>query len=292
MLHLSGRGRWVVSLNLQLIQSTQLEWNWPFPHCSRFLKMLWQLSCNRPGLQGQHAFSKLGPSAHQKRCSVSQSLPLCCGYLPLAVSRKLVSYKAFIPFKAGFHSRLSLSQNHKRSRNRAYDLVKVKNRSRKQSHKSNVIGVRGIRTFPFLPIPLTTLSLMFCSWSSENQIAGVGRRRTRMNQSQCTFPRFVIGSVLLLLLLTPTIWFSLDHTQNVSDGVVNRIETLLSLDHKLYTSDNNSDSDSVASENQLLLGHFRVPKASWENQFHLHESELKIIFIMALHFKPGFETAS
>ena len=113
-----------------------------------------------------------------------------------------------------------------------------------------------------------------------------------MNQSQCTFPRFVIGSVLLLLLLTPTIWFSLDHKQNVSDGVVSRIGTLFSLDHKLYTSDNNSDSDSVASENQLLLGHFRVPKTSCENQFHLHESELKIIFIMALHFKPGFETAS
>ena len=100
----------------------------------------------------------------------------------------------------------------------------------------------------------------------------------------------MIGSVLLLLLLTPTIWFSLDHKQNVSDGVVSRIGTLFSLDHKLYTSDNNSDSDSVASENQLLLGHFRVPKTSCEN--HLHESELKIIFIMALHFKPGFETAS
>ena len=103
----------------------------------------------------------------------------------------------------------------------------------------------------------------------------------------------MIGSVLLLLLLTPTIWFSLDHKQNVSDGVVSRIRMLFSLDHiKLYTSDNNSDSDSVASEKQLLLGHFRVPKTICKNQFHLHESQLKIIFIMALHFKPGFETAS
>ena len=62
------------------------------------------------------------------------------------------------------------------------------------------------------------------------------------------------GLVLLLLLPTPTIWFSLDHKRNVSDGVVSRIGTLLSLDHKLYAShyDSDSDSDSVAGENQPL----------------------------------------
>ena len=38
----------------------------------------------------------------------------------------------------------------------------------------------------------------------------------RINQSQCTFPRFVIGLVPLLLLPTPTIWVSLDHKRNVS----------------------------------------------------------------------------
>ena len=37
---------------------------------------------------------------------------------------------------------------------------------------------------------------------------------------------------------------------NVSDGVVNGIATLFSLDHKLYASDYDSYSDSVASENQ------------------------------------------
>ena len=58
----------------------------------------------------------------------------------------------------------------------------------------------------------------------------------------------MIGLVLLLLLPTPTIWFSLDHKRNVSDGVVSGIGTLFSLDHKLYASD--YDSDSVASENQ------------------------------------------
>ena len=57
----------------------------------------------------------------------------------------------------------------------------------------------------------------------------------------------MIGLVLLLLLPTPTIWFSLDHKQNVSG-----IGTLFSLDHKLYASDYDSDSDSVASENQPL----------------------------------------
>ena len=82
------------------------------------------------------------------------------------------------------------------------------------------------------------------------QIVGVGSRSGRISQSECTFPRFVIGLVLLLLLPTPTIWFSLDHKRNVSDGVVSGIETLFSLDHKLYASDYDSDFDSVASENQ------------------------------------------
>ena len=43
---------------------------------------------------------------------------------------------------------------------------------------------------------------------------------------------------------------SLDYKRNVSDGVVSGIGTLFSLDHKLYASDNDFDSDSVASENQ------------------------------------------
>ena len=72
-------------------------------------------------------------------------------------------------------------------------------------------------------------------------MVGVGSRSGRISQSQCTFPRFEIGFVLLLLLATPTIWFSLDHKRNVSDGVVSGIGTLLSLDHKLYASDYDSD---------------------------------------------------
>ena len=52
------------------------------------------------------------------------------------------------------------------------------------------------------------------------QIVEVGSRNGRINQSQCRFPCFVIGLDLVLPLLTPTIWFSLDHKPNI------RIRTL------------------------------------------------------------------
>ena len=60
----------------------------------------------------------------------------------------------------------------------------------------------------------------------------------------------MIGLVVLLLLPTPTILLSLDHKQNVKNGIINEIATLFSLDHKLYVSDYDSDSYSVNSENQ------------------------------------------
>ena len=65
--------------------------------------------------------------------------------------------------KAGFHLQRSRSWSRKPSRESAYDLpvVKITNRSHKQSHKHDRIGVRRIRMFPFLPTPLTTLLLMF-----------------------------------------------------------------------------------------------------------------------------------
>ena len=63
-----------------------------------------------------------------------------------------------------------------------------------------------------------------------------------------------LGLVLLLLLSTPKIWFSLDQKRNVSDGIVSRIRTLFSLDHKLCASDYDSNSNSVTSENQLKAG--------------------------------------
>ena len=84
----------------------------------------------------------------------------------------------------------------------------------------------------------------------KKQIVRVGSTSGRINQSRCTFPRFMIGLVLPLLLPTPAIWFSLDHKQNVSDGVVSGIRTLFSLDHKLYAFDD--DSYSVARKTNLL----------------------------------------
>ena len=67
--------------------------------------------------------------------------------------------------------------------------------SLKQSLMRVRIRVEGIRTFPFS----SDFALRHLQ-SSKNQIVGVGR----MNQSPCTFPCFVIGFVLLLLLATPT----------------------------------------------------------------------------------------
>ena len=127
--------------------------------------------------------------------------------------------------------------------------MKIKNRSRKLSHKLDGIGVRRIRTLPFLPTPLTSPSLTLCLRSSENQIVGVGSRSGRINELQCTFPRFVIGLVFLLLLPTLTIWFSLDHTRNVSDGVISGIGTLFSLDHKLITTPTPTPTPSLAKTN-------------------------------------------
>ena len=82
----------------------------------------------------------------------------------------------------------------------------------------------------------------------------------------------MIGLVLPLLLPTPTIWFSLDHKRNVSDGVVSGTGTPFSLDHKLYASDYYSDSDSVASENQPLTNAFIINAAKEESMIRkVHE---------------------
>ena len=80
---------------------------------------------------------------------------------------------------------------------------------------------------------------------SVRQVVPPGFFRGRIIQSKCTFPHFVIGLVLLLLLPTPAICFSLDHKRNVNDGVVSGIGTLFSRDHKFYASDYDSDSDSI-----------------------------------------------
>ena len=62
--------------------------------------------------------------------------------------------------------------------------------------------------------------------------SGVRSRSARINQSQCLFPRFVIGLVLPLLLATPTALVSLDRKRRSHKG---NIRTLFSLDHNALT---------------------------------------------------------
>ena len=58
-------------------------------------------------------------------------------------------YKQYLQFKAGFHWRRSQSLSRSCSCKSASDLVKIKNRSRKGTHKLDGIGVGRIRTVPF-----------------------------------------------------------------------------------------------------------------------------------------------
>ena len=98
--------------------------------------------------------------------------------------------------KAGFH----LWRSRSRSRSRGRSRSRSRNRSREQSHKRDEIVVGRIRAFPIssdfaydsVAYDLAKTRLL------ESDISG------RINQSQCTFPRFVIGLVLPLLLATPT----------------------------------------------------------------------------------------
>ena len=113
----------------------------------------------------------------------------------------------------------------------------------------------------------------------------------------------MVGLVLPLLLPTPTIWFSLDHKRNVSDGVVSGIGTLFSLDHKLYASD--YDSDSVASKNQPLVNkegsraqyehqetHFQRPKNKPALEAKCTRAATVVVLFIYLTFFPSkFKTS-
>ena len=90
-----------------------------------------------------------------------------------------------------------------------------------------------------VPIPLTTPSLMFRLWSSEKQIVGVGSRSRRTKPITKRGNVHCDWFILPLLLPTPTIWFSLDHKRNVSDGVVSGVG-------RKWKRSDSSDSDSVA----------------------------------------------
>ena len=90
------------------------------------------------------------------------------------------------------------------------------------------------------------------------------------------FPRFVIGLVLLFLLPTLTVWFSLDHRRNVSDRVVSGIGTLFSLDRKLYASENQPFSgrlrEVVAHKDRTTWRLFQ--KDGWAHIIYFMEDNL------------------
>ena len=94
--------------------------------------------------------------------------------------------------------------------------MKIENRSRKQSHKLNGIGVGRIRTFPFLPIPFTTPSLMI-QW----KLGYRSRKQKRKNQPIAK-PRIEHCHWFILLLLLRQCSFHLI----VSDGDISRISVL------------------------------------------------------------------
>ena len=93
--------------------------------------------------------------------------------------------------------------------------MKIENQSLKRSHKLDGIGVGRIGTFPFLLISFMTPSLMM-QW----KLGCRSRKQKRKNQpiARPGIEHFH-WSILLLLLATPTMQFSLDrkrlrHEQN------------------------------------------------------------------------------
>ena len=87
--------------------------------------------------------------------------------------------------------------------------MKIKNRSRKPSHKLDGIGVGRIRTFPFLPIPFTTPSLMI-QWKLNCRSRKQKRKNQPIAKSGIEHCHWFI---LPLLLATPTMQFSFHRNQ-------------------------------------------------------------------------------
>ena len=86
--------------------------------------------------------------------------------------------------------------------------MKIENRSRKQSHKLDGIGVRRITTFPFLPIPFTTPLMI------QRKLVCRSRKQKRKNQPNAKRGiKYCHWFILLLLLATPRMQFSLDRKQ-------------------------------------------------------------------------------
>ena len=94
---------------------------------------------------------------------------------------------------AGFPQQQSLGQSEN-----AYHPVKNKTRTRKQSHKRGENGNQNVGVFFRLHLWHNRLQ------SNANQVVEVEAEADYLNQSRCTFPGFVFGLVLPLLVATPT----------------------------------------------------------------------------------------
>ena len=152
--------------------------------------------------------------------------------------------------------KMSKFPSRSRSHKRAYDRKwKSKIGVVKLCHKLDGIGVGRIRTFPFLPIPFTTPSLMI-QW----KLGCRSRKQKRKNQpiarpgiEHCNW------FILPLLLATPTMQFSLDHKrrshkQNQCSATVGLIFS------RSNASDYDFNYDSVANENQPQLYNYHLVK--------------------------------
>ena len=83
-------------------------------------------------------------------------------------------------------------------------------------------------------IPLTTPSLRSSvNWVVEDTSRSRTKPITKRGNVRCDW------FILPLLFPAPTIWFSLDHKRNVSDGVVSEVG-------RKWKRSDSSDSDSVA----------------------------------------------
>ena len=93
-----------------------------------------------------------------------------------------------------------------------YNLLKIKNHSRKRSDKRDGIGVESER-FHFLTTPSLTFRLYMVLWKPDC--------RSRNDEPITVhIPSFVIGLVLPLLLATPTNQFSLYRKNGVVSGIL------------------------------------------------------------------------
>ena len=122
---------------------------------------------------------------------------------------------------------------------------------RTYAHKPDGIGVRRIRTFPFLPIPFTTPSLMI-QWKLDCR----SRKQKRKNQPIAR-PRIEHRHwfIFQLLLATLTMQFSLDRKRrSPKQNQRSASDSVGLIFFRSYcptlNSDYDSDYDTVTGENQ------------------------------------------